>query len=426
MNLGNEMYSWATDLFPICRSITGPGVRKTLGYIKNILPELKIKEVRSGTKVFDWVIPNEWFIQNAYIKDKSGNTIIDFKDNNLHVMGYSAPITGWFSLEELDKNLHSLPNQPNAIPYITSYYKENWGFCITHNQRKNLKAGKYEVVIDSELRPGVLNYGELILPGEEKDEIFISTYVCHPSMANNELSGPVVATALARWINNQIDRRYTYRFIFIPETIGAINYLSSHHKELKKNVITGFNLTCVGDDRKYSFMPSINGNTLADKLALYVFKSNEISFDHYNFLDRGSDERQYCWPGIDLPIVSIMRSKYGTYPEYHTSDDNLSLISPGGLLGSLELHMECIKVLEINYIYESTSICEPNLGRRGLRPVTSTLLKKEFSINLVDFLIYCDGSKSVLDICIIINKPIDYVKSIIDILIENRLIKKRN
>jgi aminopeptidase-like protein len=423
MQLGELMHGWARELFPICRSITGPGVRQTLEFIKGLLPDLQIKRVESGSKAFDWIVPDEWQIRDGHIKDELGNVLVDFKACNLHVVGYSIPIDAWMTLEELDNHLHSLPDRPNTIPYVTSYYARSWGFCLTQRQRDTLKPGRYHVFIDSQLKPGYLNYAELILQGSEDKEVFISTYVCHPSMANNELSGPVVAVALARWIKSIPNRRYTYRIIFIPETIGSIVYLSINHKELKQNVIAGFNLTCVGDDRAYSFMPSIDRNTLSDNVALYVLRSRGINFKEYSFLERGSDERQYCWPGISLPVVSIMRSKYGTYSEYHTSDDNLNLITPTGLMGALDVHIDCIKTIEANRIYVSTTICEPNLGRRDLYPTTSTLIKKPFSRDLINLMIYLDGNRTLLEVAIILNKPIDYILSLIGTLCDHGLIE---
>jgi aminopeptidase-like protein len=247
-----------------------------------------------------------------------------------------------------------------------------------------LKDRCYRVYINSELKPGVLNYGELIIPGNEDSEIFISTYVCHPSMANNELSGPVVATALALWIMGLDKKRFTYRFIFIPETIGSIVYLSRHLDELKKNVIAGFNLTCVGDNRTYSFMPTPWGNTLVDRVSELVLGLSGVEYTKYSVLDRGSDERQYCWPGIEIPVVSIMRSKYGTYPEYHTSMDNLDLVTPDGLGGALSLHQQCIQIIESNYIYRANCLCEPCMGKRGLYPMLSTLDQKKTSRALID------------------------------------------
>lgn len=425
MELGEEMYDWAKQLFPICRSITGEGVRQTLNFIKNIVPDLQIKEVKSGYQAFDWTVPDEWNIRDAYIKDDLGNVVVDFKSNNLHVMGYSVPVNGWYTLEELSAHLYTLPNRPDSIPYVTSYYKKDWGFCLTQNQLNKLTVGKYYVLIDSELKPGVLNYAELILPGYDEKEIFISTYICHPSMANNEISGPVLATAIARWLGNKINRRYTYRFIFIPETIGSITYLSKHHEQLKRNVIAGFNLTCVGDNRGFSLMPSLEGNTLADKVATYALSSERIDYTKHTFLERGSDERQYCWPGVDLPVVSIMRSKYHTYPEYHSSDDNLSLINKEGLLGAFKIHINCIKTLELNNTYLAKVICEPNLGKRGLYPTTSTLNNKGFSRDLIDFLVYCNGKRTVLDIAIILNKSISDIELLVNKLIDNDLIEAK-
>ena len=240
--ISEKMYKWATDLFPICRSITGPGLRKTLKYIQNIIPELKIESISTGTKAFDWVVPDEWTIRDAFIKDDSGKKIVDFKKNNLHIMGYSTSIDKSLTLDELDQHLYSLPEQPNAIPYVTSYYKKRWGFCLTHKQRKSLKSGDYNVFIDSDLKPGVLNYGEIILKGTEKDEVFLSTYICHPSMANNELSGPIVSMGLIDYFSKKKLNK-TLRFIFIPETIGSISYLSKNINYLKENVIGSVALT---------------------------------------------------------------------------------------------------------------------------------------------------------------------------------------
>ena len=253
--IGNDIYKFAKKLWPINRSLTGKGVRETLDEIKKILPDLVINEVPSGTKVFDWTVPKEWHINEAWIKTPSGKKICDFHKNNLHIVGYSKPIHKKMSLQDLQKNLFSIEAKANAIPYITSYYKENWGFCISQSDRDNLEKGEYEVFIDSKLFEGNLSYGELLIEGEIKSEIFLSTYICHPSMANNELSGPCVTTFLAKWISSLKKRKYSYRIIFIPETIGSVTYLSKNFKEMKKNIIAGFNVTCIGDDRKYSFLP---------------------------------------------------------------------------------------------------------------------------------------------------------------------------
>ena len=296
--VGKKMHQWATDLFPICRSITGPGVRDTLEYLKKILPSLELHSVPSGSEAMDWVVPDEWHIRDAWISNEHGEKVVDFKKNNLHVLGYSEPVNLLIELSDLQDHLYSLPDQPDAIPYVTSYYKRRWGFCLSHHQREQLQPGKYRVVIDSEIYPGVLNYGELVLPGESKEEVFLSTYVCHPSMANNELSGPVVTAALAQWLTQLPSLKYTYRIVFIPETIGSLVYLSHNLNWLKKHVIAGFNITCVGDERTYSYLPSRAGDTLSDKVAQHVLYHTDPDFISYTWLDRGSDERQYCAPGF--------------------------------------------------------------------------------------------------------------------------------
>ena len=267
----DSMYQWACDLFPIHRSITGEGLRETLGYIKNILPELEIMAINSGEKVYDWEVPQEWSIHDAWIEDEFGDRVLEYCDNNLHVVSYSEPIDEIISLDELQKHLYSLESQPDAIPYVTSYYKKVWGFCIEHKKRLNLHDGKYHVYINSKKFDGALNYGELIIKGSSKEEILLSTYVCHPSMANNELSGPVVAIALALWLK-KIETRYTYRIVFTPETIGSICYINRNIETLKKNVVAGYVLTCLGDNNEYSYMPSRTGATLSDKVAKHVLK----------------------------------------------------------------------------------------------------------------------------------------------------------
>jgi aminopeptidase-like protein len=422
--IANEMYCWAEDLFPICRSITGDGVRETLQYFQKILPELKIYEVPSGTQAFDWTVPNEWNIQNAYIIDPEGNKIIDFKINNLHVVGYSTPIDTTISLEELQEHLYSLEDQPNAIPYITSYYKERWGFCLTHNQRQSLKPGNYKVKIDSTLKPGHLTYGELILKGAEEKEILLSTYVCHPSMANNELSGPVVTAALVKYLIDMPKRRYTYRILFLTETIGSIVYLSRHLTEMKKTTMAGYVLTCVGDERAYSFMPSRLGNTLADKVSHHVLKYHAPDYIKYSFLNRGSDERQYCSPQADLPVCSIMRTKYGVYPEYHTSLDDLSLISADGLFGCYEAIRKCLYILENNYNWRVTLPCEPQLGKRGLYPSLSTKKSGEEVRVMMNLIAYLDGNNDLIEVANIIGENTLDCIPIINKLAEHGLLEK--
>lgn len=418
------MHGWAKELFPICRSLTGSGVRETLHYIQNLIPELKICSVPSGTQVFDWVVPDEWTIRDAFIDDSAGNRLVDFKKNNLHIVGYSNPVDLWLTLEELKPYLHSLPDQPNAIPYVTSYYSRNWGFCLTHEQFKSMAPGRYHVVINTDLKPGVLNYGEIIIPGELDQEIFLSTYICHPSMANNELSGPVVTTALVQWLNILEKRRYTYRIVYVPETIGSIVYLSKNLEHLKQQVIAGFNITCIGDDRCYSYLPSRNGNTLSDDVALHVLKHTDSDFRCYTWLDRGSDERQYCAPGIDLPIATIMRSKYGEYPEYHTSLDNLELITPAGLQGGYDALRKSIEIIEKNDHLKSTVLGEPQLGKRGLYPTLSTKDSGKQVRTMMNLLSYCDGKHSILEIAELIEEPFWELTPIVDQLIENDLLQK--
>lgn len=393
---GQAMHDLASRLFPICRSLTGPGVRETLKILQEFIP-LQIHEVPTGNQVFDWTVPKEWIIRDAFIADSSGQRIVDFQRNNLHLVGYSIPIDQCMSLEELNENLFSLPDQPDAIPYVTSYYKERWGFCLAHRQRLALKSDSYHVVIDSALKDGSLTYGECIFPGASKKEIFLSTYVCHPSMANNELSGPVVAAFISQWIQSQ-PRYYTYRVVFVPETIGSITYLSRHLDHLKSHMIAGFNLSCVGDERSFSYVSSPYANTLADKIARYVLQSMSRDYITYSFLDRGSDERQYCSPGAELPVVCLCRSKFGTYPEYHTSLDDLQLVTPAGLAGGYEMVRRCVEVLENNFTYKINCIGEPCLGKRGLYPTLSTKDSAHGVKVMMDFIAYADGRNDLMTI----------------------------
>ncbi len=424
-SIADNMYKWAKDLFPICRSILGPGVRETLYYLKKLLPNLKIHEVPSGTKAFDWTVPQEWIVKKAFIEDNNGNKIIDFKKNNLHLIGYSEPIDRWIELSELDNHLYSLPDQPTAIPYITSYYKRTWGFCLSHNQRKKLNNDSYHVVIDSELKDGVLNYGELIIEGESKEEVILSTYICHPSMANNELSGPVVTTHISQWLMSLNNLRYTYRILFIPETIGSIVYLSKNLDHLKKYTKAGLVLTCLGDDRNYSLLTSKSGDTYIDKISKYVFNKYLDNYTQYSYLERGSDERQFCWPGVDLPFCSIMRSKYGEYDEYHTSLDDLSFISPNGLAGGANVVKKIIEILEINKVYQSNTICEPMLSKYNLYPTISSKNKKQYESSglILDILAYSDGKNDLLTIAELLKEDIFKVQNLVQILLENDLIK---
>ena len=421
--IGNEIYNLATKLWPINRSITGEGVRETLNIISELLPSLKIYSVPSKTKVFDWVVPKEWFVREAYIITPEGNKICDFSKNNLHLIGYSIPFQGKISFEELKKHLYTLPEQPSAIPYVTSYYEERWGFCLSQEQYNTLSNGTYEVVIDSNLFDGELNYGELIIKGKSDKEIFLSTYICHPSMANNELSGPTVVTYLSKWLDEIEMPEYSYRIVFIPETIGSITYISRNYKDMKNKIIAGFNISCVGDNRAYSYIPSRNGNTLSDKIAKHVLKWTDKNFIKYSWLDRGSDERQYCSPGIDLPVASILRTKYGKYPEYHTSLDNLkNVVTPEGLNGGYWAIRRAIEAIEKNKKFKVTVMCEPKMDKRNLYP---TISKKESNKNIklmMNFISLCDGATYLIDIAENLNVPIWDLYDIIDKLNEFKLI----
>lgn len=404
-DIGQQMYKWAEDLFPIHRSLTGEGVRETLRYLKERMQGLNIHAVKSGTKAFDWTVPEEWNVKEAFIENEDGHRIVDIKDHNLHLVGYSTPIDEWLSREELDKHLNSLPHLPDAIPYITSYYKKKWGFCIEHSARTNLPDGRYHAVVKSELKKGVLNYADLVIPGESDKEIFFSTYICHPSMGNNELSGPVLATALAKYVETISSRKYTYRFAFLPETIGSIVYLSKHIEKLKENVVAGFMLTCVGDEKNWSFLPSRKGNTKADRVAKKVLQRNNIDYKEYSFLTRGSDERQYCAPGVDLPFVSVMRTKYEEYPEYHSSLDDLNFISPKGLQDSFDLYKKIIDHFETIKYPKITVLCEPQLGKRGLYPASNVQGISDHVRNMRNIIAYADGTLSLDELFEITNVP---------------------
>jgi aminopeptidase-like protein len=421
-SLAEDMYELCVKLFPICRSITGNGVRQTLDMLCEYIP-LTIHEVPTGTKVFDWTVPREWNIHDAYVEDENGRKVIDFKANNLHVVGYSIPIDRRVSLAELQEHLYSLPDQPDAIPYITSYYKEHWGFCISNNNRLKLNSKEYYVKIDSELKDGSLTYGEYILKGESNKEVFLSTYICHPSMANNELSGPVVTAYIGKWLKLQ-NRRYTYRIIIIPETIGSITYLSRNLQHLKQNVFAGFNISCIGDERDYSFVSSRYGTTLADRVVSNVLSFRYPQYTQWPFLERGSDERQYCSPGVDLPLVSISRSKYGTYPEYHTSLDNLELVTALGLLGGYEYLKECIYNIENNKKYKVMCYGEPQLGRRGLYPNLSTKSSGASVKTMMDFIAYADGTNDLIEISNIIKKPVRDIVPIAERLVAAGLLEE--
>ena len=419
---GRIMYELAGRLFPICRSITGNGFRQSLEMIREIVPEIQVFEVPSGTSVFDWTVPKEWNIQGGWIKDMQGNTIIDFKDCNLHVMGYSISVHQTISRDELLNHVYTQPEQPEWIPYVTSYYKERWGFCMSERQKQALTDTEYEVCIDSTLEDGYLTYGELILPGETDDEIFFSTYLCHPSMANNELSGPCVQTELIKYLKSQSHRRYTYRFVFIPETIGSITCLSRNLEVLQQHVKAGFVLSCVGDNRTYSMVSTKYEDTLADRVLNNVLKFHYPDYIRYSFMKRASDERQYGSAGVDLPVCAFCRSKYHEYPEYHTSADNMDLISPEGLSGAYEVMVKVINALENNNFYQMQCKCEPQLGKRGLYPTVSQKGTKGDARYMQDFIAYADGRNDLIGISNILDIPVDKLIPIKDQLMEHHLL----
>lgn len=418
--LGHEMHALVARLFPICRSITGDGVRETLKILSEYVP-WQIHEVPSGTRVFDWTVPQEWNVRSAYIDDEQGNRVIDFDRHNLHLVGYSTSVDVWLTREELDKHLYSLPEQPDAIPYVTSYYHPRWGFCLAHNDRLRLKEGRYHAVINSELKNGSLTYAEWILPGRVQQEVFLSSYVCHPSLANNELSGPVVTTFLARWLAGA-PRKYTYRIVLVPETIGSLTYLSRNLEMLRKKVIAGFNVSCVGDDRAYGYVASPYGDTLADRVIHCVLSGSRPGFQTYSFLDRGSDERQYCSPQAGLPMVCVVRSKFGEYPEYHTSLDDLSLVTPAGLSGGYEVLRECVELLERNTKFRMGCVGEPQLGKRGLYPTLSTKESGATVRTMMDLLAYADGRNDLIDVSQRIGVPVQQLYPILEELVRADLL----
>ena len=419
---GKTMYALADRMFPICRSITGNGFRESLEMLREAVPEIKVYEVPTGTAVFDWTVPKEWNIRGGGIYRLNGDKVIDFKDSNLHIVGYSLPIDKVVSREELLEHVYTMPDQPDWIPYVTSYYKERWGFCMTENQKQTLTDEEYHVVIDSTLEDGSLTYGELIVPGQTDEEILFSSYLCHPSMANDDLSGPVVLTELMKYVLQMKDRRYTYRFVINPETIGAITYISRNIDALLKHVKAGFVLSCVGDDRTYSYLATKYGDTLTDRVLQNVLKFHFPEYKKYSFLDRGSDERQYGSAGVNLPVCGFCRSLYTKYPEYHTSADNMDLISPEGLQGAYDVMVKVIMALENNYYYAMTCQCEPQLGKRGLYPTISYRGSHD-SVNVIrDFTAYADGSHDLIDVSNLINVPIDVLIDIKDKLKAHNLI----
>lgn len=427
----NYYYDFAKyKLRPILKSITGSGFRKTLNLIQKEFPDLKIKKFKSNKNVFDWKIPPEWNLKDAFVKDKNGNKIIDVSNNPLHIISYSIPYNSSLSKKYLLKKLYFIKKLPNAIPYITSYYKKRWGFCITYKQYKKIKnnyksSDKFKIFINSNFnKNGKLNYGEFFLKGKSKKEILISTYVCHPYMANNELSGPILSMSLINYFKKK-KLNYSLRFIFIPETIGSIAYLHKNISKLKKNVFAGFNLTCVGDEKNYSCMLSKNKDSPSDKAIIETYKKLRIkNYKTHSFLDRGSDERQYNSPGIDLPITSIFRTKYREYKEYHTSLDDFNFVTKKGIRGSFYVAKEAINILQNNIYPRATILCEPQLSKRGIQPkINSKYGYSKFQKCILDLLQYSDGKKSLKEIAQIIKVNISLVIKVFNLLKKKKLVE---
>jgi len=421
--IGQEMHELMRRLHPICRSITGNGVRETLKIIQEHIP-IKINEVPTGTKVFDWTVPKEWNIKDAYIKNSKGEKIVDFKKSNLHVLNYSISVCKKIGLEELKKHLFTLPEHPNWVPYLTSYYKENWGFCLTHKQFEKLKDEIYEVVIDSTLKEGNLTYGELYIKGQKEEEILFSCYTCHPSLCNDNLSGVVLLTFLAKILLNK-KQRYSYRFLFIPETIGAITWLSLNEDKIKK-IKHGLVATCVGDSGKLTYKKSRIGGAAIDKAVEKVLVDSEDHYEIIDFFPSGSDERQFCSPGFNLPVGSLVRTIYGKFPEYHTSADNLDFISFKHLTDSLKKYLEVVSILENNNTYLNLNPKgEPQLGKRGLYRIIGSQKGNDLNeLALFWVLNLSDGTNSILDIAIHSGMKFGQIKNAADALISKDLLKE--
>lgn len=421
---GQEMFALLEKLFPICRSITGDGVRQTLQLLQKELP-INLIEVPSGTEVFDWTVPDEWNISDAYIQDPKGKTIVEFEENNLHVLGYSEPVDKKIPLSELKKHLYSLPDLPEAIPYLTSYYKRRWGFCLRHRDLASLKEGTYTVKIDSTLKPGALTIGECVLPGEEEREILISCYTCHPSMANDSISGVVLAAFLGKLLSVG-KHRYTYRIIFIPETIGAITYLSLNKDHMLSRTHAGLVFSFMGDAGRIRYKRSRRWDAEIDRAAEHVFshceKKGEIR-DFYPHL--GSDERQYCSPGFNLPVGLLTRTPYLQYPEYHTSLDDMSFVSAENLADSLAVACRILSVLELNQSYKNqVMFCEPRLSKRNLSSSVGSQKTPNMDTGKMQWILnYSDGKHDLLQIAEKMSMPIWELADAVEDLVQTNLIK---
>lgn len=422
--IGEKMYDLVKDLFPICRSITGDGIRETLKRIQEHIP-IKIHEVPTGTQVFDWKVPKEWNIKDAYIKNSKGEKIVDFKKSNLHILNYSIPFRGNIGLKELKKHLFTLPEYPDLIPYLTSYYNENWGFCLPHKQYQDLKEDDYEVLIDSSLKDGYLTLGELYLKGKSEEEFLLSCYICHPSLCNDNLSGVVLLTFLAKTMLN-MDLNYSYRFLFIPETIGAVAWLSLNENNINK-IKYGLILTCVGDQGKFTYKKSRQGDAVIDRAVEKALADSGEPFKIIDFFPPGSDERQFSSPAFNLPVGSLMRTPYyGKFFQYHTSADNLDFVKPECLGDSFKKYLEVIFIIDNNKKYLNLNPkCEPQLGRRGIYRAVGGNKKQDCeALSMLSVLNLSDGKNSLLDIAIRAKINFKEVKKISDILLEAGLLKE--
>ena len=420
-DIGYEMYRLITELYPICRSITGNGVRETLQVLKKHI-SIEVHNVPSGTQVFDWTVPREWNIRDAYVKNSRGERVIDFRKSNLHVLNYSVPINRRMSLAELRPHLFTLPNYPDWVPYRTSYYNENWGFCLSHNQFMELTDDEYEICIDSSLEPGFLTYGEYFLPGESGDEVLFSCHVCHPSLANDDLSGIALALFLAKHLSN-VKRKYSYRFLFIPGTIGSITWLSLNEPETSR-IKHGLVLASVGAGDKFSYKKSRRGNAEIDQAVLNVLRHSGSSYDILDFSPYGYDERQFCSPGFDLPVGCFMRTPNGSFPQYHTSADNLDFVQPSLLAESFAVSLAIVSLLDNNVIYANQNPkCEPQLGKRGLYRAMGGVEGGINELALLWILNLSDGTHSLLDIAERSGYAFDTIKRAADTLLDHRLLK---
>ncbi len=420
VRLGQQLYGFATELYPICRSITGNGIRQTLDLIKRHIP-IQTFEVPSGTSVFDWAVPREWNIRDAYIRVPGGPRVVDFQRNNLHVMNYSVPVHCTMPLSELRSHLFSLPSHPDWIPYRTSYYQDNWGFCLPHKQLQTLEDRDYEVCIDTSLEDGSLTYGEYYLPGKSSEEILISSHACHPSLANDNLSGLVVATFLADLLSRQA-RHYSFRFVFIPGTIGAITWLARNQEKVDR-IRHGLVLTGIGDKGGFHYKKSRRGDTEVDRAAAHVLRHCGEGSEIVDFSPYGYDERQYCSPGFNLAVGCLMRSVWGTFPEYHTSADNLDFIHPAQLARSLRVCAAIADVLENNRLYRNLSpYCEPQLGKRNLyRSTGGESIGTEINARLW-VLNFSDGDNTLLDIAERSGLPFETINNAAELLRDGGLL----